>query len=292
MSALAGELVLAADDYGPDNAAWLDARRSGLGASDTAAVLGMSPWATPLSVWLDKTSALPDEAGEAAEWGHALEDPVARMVAKRHPEIGQVMPSPGLLRHDEHQWMLATVDRVLAEPDDPTQVRGLLEIKTTSDRMYRDRWLDGVPPAYYLIQVQQQLAVTGLDRAWIAVLVGGQYLPEPYPVERDETAIESIVTYAGAWWDRYIIGQTQPEPTFTDADRMTAIYPGDTELDAIEADDALRALAGQWLDERRKRLAAEKAEEAAAFEVQKRLGNHTALTIDGAPVATDRKSVV
>ena len=41
---LGGVLVLAADDYRRDRALWLKARRDGLGASDTAAILGLNSY--------------------------------------------------------------------------------------------------------------------------------------------------------------------------------------------------------------------------------------------------------
>ena len=33
---------------------WLSARRTGIGGSDIAAILGLSPWRTPLDVYRDK----------------------------------------------------------------------------------------------------------------------------------------------------------------------------------------------------------------------------------------------
>ena len=44
-----------------DRAEWLAWRRSGIGASDVAGILGISPWASPFTVWADKLGLLPDE---------------------------------------------------------------------------------------------------------------------------------------------------------------------------------------------------------------------------------------
>mgnify|MGYP000308297088 CR=1 FL=1 len=43
---------------------WKLWRRGGLGASDLPAILGISPWASPFSVWADKCGLLPDEDDE------------------------------------------------------------------------------------------------------------------------------------------------------------------------------------------------------------------------------------
>ena len=41
-----------------ERAEWLDWRRGGIGSSDIAAIIGLSPWATPYSVWAEKTGRL------------------------------------------------------------------------------------------------------------------------------------------------------------------------------------------------------------------------------------------
>ena len=45
--------------------AWLEARRNGIGASDTPGILGVSQWASPFSVAASKLS--PDYAVEYSE---------------------------------------------------------------------------------------------------------------------------------------------------------------------------------------------------------------------------------
>ena len=51
-------------------AAWLKGRRTGIGGSDVAAVLGLNPWKTPLDVWNDKLGISEDkEMSEPAYWG-------------------------------------------------------------------------------------------------------------------------------------------------------------------------------------------------------------------------------
>lgn len=60
-------------------AAWLKGRRTGIGGSDVAAVLGLNPWKTPLDVWNDKLGLSEDkEMSEPAYWGTVLEDTVAK----------------------------------------------------------------------------------------------------------------------------------------------------------------------------------------------------------------------
>lgn len=259
----AGSVVPAAS-----RASWLRARKTGLGASDTAAVLGLSPWSTPLSVWIDKRrDEVTSLETEAAEWGLAHEATIARRVNHRwRDRIGTVKPTPGLLRHDDYPWLLATPDRVLVKKG---KVTGLLEIKTAGHRQ-RHAWDNGVP-VYYQIQVQQQLAVTGLDVAWLAVLHGGNHMPDPYRIDRDDAAIQQIVDYTGRWWKEHVEGDVPPDPTWpADDDLLADAYlsaPGLKET----ADDEVRALITQLRNAKANTKAAKAEEDRIAFEVKTRL---------------------
>ena len=54
---------------------WLAIRRTGIGSSDIAGVLGLSPWASPYTVWADKRGRVPPvEQTEAMEGLGAVDD--------------------------------------------------------------------------------------------------------------------------------------------------------------------------------------------------------------------------
>ena len=59
---------------------WLKERQKGIGGSDVAAILGMSPWRTPYQVWEEKTTPIDETAEEddrpALYWGRVLEAPI------------------------------------------------------------------------------------------------------------------------------------------------------------------------------------------------------------------------
>ena len=83
---------------------WLARRRSGIGGSDVAAVLGLSPWKSPRQVWLDKTTDAVDDAvdedllagmdGGVPDGPSATEDVVVDDLPQR--------PADGGLVDDEH----------------------------------------------------------------------------------------------------------------------------------------------------------------------------------------------
>lgn len=298
-----GKLVLPAKAYSRNRAPWLTARRAGIGASDMAALLGMNPWRSAVDVWFEKTDTTPVTdvpPSEAAEWGTALEDAVARKAVARHPHLGKLVPSPGLVAHEEHPWMLATVDRLLAPRlVRPLLVDGGMEVKTTSPGTFEESWhppraaehaehgrLDW-PPFPVQIQVQQQMAVLGLTHIWVVVLVGGQRMPAPYRIERDETVIEQLIEFGGMWWDEYVVKGSKPEPTVADRENLSRLWPGDPNLDPIVADDDLVAEIKRFLRARQFKVNAESVMADARFNVEKRLGDATeAVDEDGRTLVT------
>lgn len=300
MPGLGGELILAAAEYSNrDRIPWLAARRSGLGASESATILGLNNWQTPLSIWQEKTSPEPPQEkdiGPKARWGQILEDTVAREVSKTYlaKEGLKIAPTPGLLRHEEHPWLLATLDRVVvprAAKKDPSAVT-ILEIKTTGGWNYRTHWIDGIPPAHIQIQVQQQLAVTGLPYALVAVLVDGYDLKEPVRIERDDFVIEQMITYTGAWWNDYMVAGVMPDLTFADHSALSGLYPGDSALPAVVADEEIEKHLGEYMYHRDREKEHKTAKEKSAFEVQTKMGD--ALTVqdkDGRVRATWKPTV-
>lgn len=188
------------------NEQWLEARKNGIGGSDASAILGLNKYATPYTVWLEKTGRVEADdlsGNEKVYWGNVLEDVIAKEFEKRHPEY--FVREPGeMYVSKEHPFMLASVDRMLhgQEISDSTiylypEPSALLEVKTCGEWRKSD-WDEGVPP-YYLAQVNHYLAVTGLDEAWVAVLIGGQEYRE-YNIKRDEYDIAYLIEKEAEFW--------------------------------------------------------------------------------------------
>lgn len=217
----------------PDRTAMLAERRSGIGGSDIAAALGLSPYKTPYALWLEKTGrdtiAEPDdEARERMHWGTVLEDVVAREYMARTG--ARVQRINATLRHPAHAWALANIDRAVTEPgrraswsDGQARVigaGGILECKTAHAMALRGaEWgepgTDQVPQSYYL-QALWYMGITRVDRADIACLFGGQRFAI-YPLAFDAGLFDDILNQAGEWWQRHVIADTPP-PTVTEAE--------------------------------------------------------------------------
>ncbi len=65
---------------------WLAVRNQGIGSSDSAAVVGLSPYKSPLELWMEKTGRkAPDDLSdnEAVFWGSTLEPVIAQVYGEK-----------------------------------------------------------------------------------------------------------------------------------------------------------------------------------------------------------------
>lgn len=251
-----------------DEREWLEARKSGIGASEIACVLGINPWKSDLTLYAEKVGAVePEDLSdvERVEWGKLLEPVIVQVFGKR--AVRQVRAHGTLLRSTEHPWALATLD---AECSDDGQSWWPLEIKTTS-AFNADDWAEG-PPEHYAAQVQQQLLVTGAAKATVACLLGGQRLVW-CDVERDETTIRKIAHQGERFWQR-VLDRNPPAPDGSYSARQTlhALFPHDTgEVVVLGADVA--ETVDEWQQLKRQQKALEQKITAAENTIKAALGN-------------------
>ncbi|WP_086669104.1 YqaJ viral recombinase family protein [Lentzea kentuckyensis] len=157
----AAELVAG---HAPGTPEWHALRSTGIGGSDIAAVLGLSPWDSAFSLWHRKNGGADDKpASREMSWGNRHEDTIAGWYRDTHP--GTRVARTGTWRSTVRPWQLANPDRLLSG-------RRVLEIKT--DRS-GDAW--GTPgtdevPVYYRAQVLWYLDTLGWNEAEVAVLIG------------------------------------------------------------------------------------------------------------------------
>lgn len=174
--------------------------QQGIGGSEAGTLLGLNSFKDEYTLYLEKIGELePQEAGEAAEWGHILEDVVAK---KWHEKIGkglgmEIEPFNFLLQSIEYPFMLANMDRLIRKGED----FGILEVKTASEYL-NGEWENGEilfdgsgtgkVPAKYYAQLQHYFAVCGVQWGYFAALVGGNKLYSVY-VERNQEFIDHLV---------------------------------------------------------------------------------------------------
>ena len=224
--------------------AWLASRTTTLGASESAALLGLAPDGreSEFSLWTKKTGLVPEQELDAEwlDWGLALESPIAQRYAKRTGHVLWEPPTPWCVAvHPRLPFMTATIDRWIIEAKGHDD-RGDLEIKSVG--AFNSDWRDGKDltlPLYVQAQVQHQLAVTGFGWAVVAALIGGNSL-KTIEVERNQEFIDELETKAVEFWGRV---QRKEAPAIDGSEAsnkaVKRLHPDDSGETIELADDAL-----------------------------------------------------
>lgn len=277
-----------------DRAAWLEERRSGIGGSDIAAIAGLSPYKTPMAVFLDKhggATADADNETQAMYWGTVLEEIVAQeyksRTGRRIQRVNQI------LRHPRYEWAIAHIDRAIINYDIAGRVfwrngrlttDRLLECKTANGFMaqfWGDTGTDQVPD-HYLLQCQWYMGVTSAEYCDLSVLIGGQnYMI--FSLLRDNDLITHLLTIGERFWRNTKQGLPPDPATSAEANRIwpqsqagkTAIV----DASIAEACAELGHIAAQ-----RKQLEAQ--EDALQTQVKKAFGDAEVITNMGRKLAT------
>lgn len=208
---------MARTDRGSQNrASWLEERRKSIGGSDAAAIVGLSEYSSPYTVWADKTGRLPEKPdNEAMREGRDLE----QYVADRWMEATgkRCRRRTEMLRNPMFPWAHANVDRwVVGE-------RAGLECKTVKP-YDAETYKEGRYPDRFYVQCMHYMAVTGADRWYLAVLVFGTGF-YTYTINRDDDEINALMETERQFW-RYVTDDTPPPTDGTKAtsDALQTIY--------------------------------------------------------------------
>jgi len=235
-----------------DRADWLAKRRTGIGASDIAAIMGVSPWSTPLQVWVSKVSddAPETDMSEDMLWGARMEALILDEFEQRQHDL-PLYNRGALWRNEERPFMLAT-------PDAVTDHRMLGQMPVEAKKVDAWNWDDGIPD-YYQMQVQWQMAVLGAPRGFLVALHRGRRL-EIYPLEADPELQAAMITAAEGFWG--MVEQEIPPPAQgEDSAFLNSLYPTHIE-EAVEVAPEIASelrLAKDTMNQAKSRLAAAEA---------------------------------
>lgn len=279
------------------NAEWLKLRRAGISASEIAAVLGISPWQSPFSLWWAKAEGWGDEDNAEMSAGRRAEPVIADWFADEHPEY--VTKLAGLYASAERSWMLATPDRlVLAHLDDGTG-------PCPADRTCVCYWIDEPPvalleckylvggwdgwgepgtddvPVHYRAQCLWQADVLDVEQVYLAAWHGAEF--RCYVVRRDEKDLRVMRAAGEEFMARLAAGDPPPiDDHIATVAALKRIHP-DVEDRVAEVDWSTAA------GYRRARALKTRAERLlTGFEARLRhqMGNARTAAHDGQRVAT------
>lgn len=191
---------------------WLAWRRKGIGGSDVASALGISPYRTARELYYDKIGIEPAVEGRdmsiTFEIGHLLEDVVAQIFSKKTGLM--VYRDQMMYQHPLYPFMLADVDRFVTLP---IGKKAILECKTAHyDVQYL--WANGAVPRHYELQVRHYMAVMNIDVAYIACLFSNNENDFVWQkIERDLDEEESNILQLQDFWENYVLRRVEPPLT-------------------------------------------------------------------------------
>ncbi|MDQ0943316.1 YqaJ viral recombinase family protein [Streptomyces sp. V1I1] len=274
-----GRLILPAT---ADRADWLTARRSGIGSSDVPAILGLVEKKPPLTVYYDKIGRDVDDAGEAAYWGNANEENVARRWAMQNRSVIRRI---GLVAHVDHPHWMTTLDRRVTECPlaEDQRIPCALEVKTRS-AFKSAQWHAGAPDDV-TAQVLWQIVVNGYEHMHYAVLIGGnEYHQGTIRADQYTDVMADITTAVDKFWVEHVQAEVPPEPT-GDGESLVKLFrrlhpTRSGSVDVDRHDDALDALYDYGRHQRTE-ANAKKAKAAAKARMVAALGDAQSALIGG-----------
>jgi len=208
---------------------WLDARKEGVGASEAAGVLGVSPWSSPLSVYADKTLDVSKEFDDATverfRWGHILERVILDELTVRTGLEFRRAPQHKILKHRNFDVvpMFATPDAyILGE-----NASRLCQVKT-SNIFAGTKWDDGIPIDVN-VQTQHEMAVCDREGEIVVTLIGGQKLVW-FEVDRHQTFIDQLEPEISRFWFDHVLPRRLPpaDGSTATANALERLHPDDT----------------------------------------------------------------
>ena len=251
---------------------WLLQRRTGIGSSDVSAILGLSTYDSPYSLWEQKTGRAPldppadDRTEELRYWGNRLE-PVIREETARSLEADIIKPDVAY-RSNEHPHMIANLDGWA--PD----LEALFEAKNTDSR--NGALWEGQVPDHAELQVHHSASIIGADRAIIAGFIGGNRM-RIHEITINPTIVDIILDAEARFWE-HVTSDTPPPVdghirTMEALTREWAHRPGAREVPATDVQDAWQ----RWADADDAIKAAETAKKQAAAEIAALMDGHNEL---------------
>ena len=187
-------------------------RKSGMTGSDAGICMGVNPYENATTRVRIKRGELPEEdisSKESVAWGLAHEETVAKQFAKRMGFKIQMLNRT----FRSKEWPIAHghLDaKIVGKP-------WLLEVKTTGEynaKSWGKEFTEEIPPTYYY-QILHYLYVSGYEKAFCAVLIGGNKM-RIYEIKRDENRIAELVKEEKKFWYDYVEGGMNPPPRTTD----------------------------------------------------------------------------
>ena len=193
---------------------WLEQRqRIGVGGSESASILGLSPYSCSAQVFYQKLGlASKKHTSLAMIIGNEDEDKISRLWSHYDANIGidsiplnyqaknvirKPMKLSRIIRNPKYPYLFANPDRLFKQGKD----RAVLEIKTIN-HWEAQKWESGVP-IHYIIQIQHYMLVCEVKYAELAILESNSKI-DVIPFETSREIQERIIEKVNSFWNDVI----------------------------------------------------------------------------------------
>lgn len=229
----------------------VEARKNYIGGSDAAAILGISRYKTPLQVWAIKTGqVVPPNIDDvvAVRLGNKLEQAVAEFFEEdTKKKVDFVTPAWCEARnlkyitypdddkrvtifHPLYSFIGANIDRIVIDEE------AGLECKTAGERKTSE-WKEEEIPAEYIIQCYHYMAVTGLKKWYIAVLLGNREFKWK-EITCEQKVLDDMIAKEVYFWNTFILPKVMPmQITAQDSSILYTLFPQVAQESIIELGD-------------------------------------------------------
>lgn len=272
-----------------------------LGGSDSAAVMGLSPWATPVELWQQKTGRVPKPEPDRAQLkrfarGHKLEPFIREMAIDKLTEMGltvELLACNERYADSEHPFLSCEIDFELRLTG--SMVIGGSEVVFDGEHINADaksvtgfarkKWGEEDTedvPIEYAAQFMFSLMVTGRRYCLVAALRSFDDVDLYWTVRDDETIAGMRPKLVSFWLD-HVLGDTPPDPMVFDD--IKALFPCD-DGQPVEASEEIADMVDQLRVVKARIKEYEEAEEALRFDIAEYISPHATLTFMGREIAS------
>lgn len=259
-----------------------------LGGSDIAAVMGLSPWATPVELWMQKTGRTPRDEPTAAKQklfsrGHKLEPFIRDMVIDKLKERGHTVE----LLEVNKRYSDAEFPFLACEIDFELMLDGehinadAKSVGSFARKKWGEEDTEDVP-IEYAAQFMHGLGITGRKKCLVAALRSFDDV-DIYWTLRDDETITGMRSKAVQFWNECVLADMPPDPLeFSD---IKALFPLDNGQ-AIEGNQEVVDQVNELQLVKSKIKDLKEHEEVLSFEIGKFISPNAILKFNGKEIAT------
>ena len=262
---------------GMSEEAWLKQRRSSIGGSDAAALLGKSKYNSPLDVYLSKTGEdEPFTGNKHTRYGHLMEPVIAGVFAE---DTGcTVHKCHRMVIDGEYEHIHANIDRQIIASG-PEESTGILECKATQPQVVNN-WVYDINPSWY-IQLQHYLMIFGYEYGYISYESNREFTHLRF--EADPDLQQFLRDEYKKFWEDHVLAGVPPEGNPEGVDEV--LKPIEGKVSEVE-DDEIFDMYLELMATREERLELSKKEDRLKDSLKLIVGDAEKLVYEGDVLAS------